>query len=161
MNDQATRQEIDQLVSFAIAGEEFGVDILKVREIIRVVNVTTVPQAPSFVEGVINFRGQIVPVVDLRRRFNLPSKAKDNNTRIIVMELADKTVGFLVDSVQEVIPIASVVIEAPHELVMSVATRYITGVVKLEDRLLILLDLDLVLTTAEQELLVVEQELTT
>ncbi len=154
---QASRDELYQLVNFDIANEEFGVDILKVQEIIRVLDVTRVPNCPAFVEGVINLRGKIVPVVDLRLRFSLPQIEKDNNTRIIVVELAEKTVGFLVDRVKEVIRIETSIIEPPPELVTNVQTRYITGVAKLEDRLLILLDLDRVLTTVEQELLTLEE----
>ncbi len=154
---QTSRDELYQLVNFDIANEEFGVDILKVQEIIRVLEVTRVPNCPEFVEGVINLRGKIVPVVDLRLRFNLPQIEKDNNTRIIVVELEQKTVGFLVDQVKEVIRIDTAIIEPPPELVTNVQTRYITGVAKLEDRLLILLDLDRVLTTAQQELLTLEE----
>ena len=98
-----------------------------------------------------------MPVVDLRLRFNLPQIEKDNNTRIIVVELEEKTVGFLVDRVKEVIRIETAIIDPPPELVTNVQTRYITGVAKLEDRLLILLDLDRVLTTVEQELLTLEE----
>ena len=155
---QASREELYQLVNFDIANEEFGVDILKVQEIIRVPEVTRVPNCPAFVEGVINLRGKIVPVVDLRLRFNLPKIEKDNNTRIIVVELEEKTVGFLVDRVKEVIRIETAIIDPPPELVTNVQTRYITGVAKLEDRLLILLDLDRVLTTAQQEVLLTLEE---
>lgn len=150
-------EEIYQLVSFVIDNEEFGVDVLKVQEINRVLELTRVPNCPDFVEGIINLRGRIVPVVDLRRRFNLPSIEKDNHTRIIVVELTDRTVGFLVDRVHEVIRIERAIIESPPDLVTNVQTRYITGVAKLDDRLLILLDLDSVLTTAEQKLLDLEE----
>jgi len=153
--EDARFKQVDtyRLVSL-IADEEFGIDILKVQEIIRALDMKRVTNAPEFVEGVINLRGQIVPVVDLRRRFNLPPKEKDSNTRIIVVALSGKTVGFLVDSVQEVIRVETTVIEPPPERVKRVATRYITGVARLEDRLLSLLDLDRVLTTDEQEALV-------
>lgn len=148
-----TQTDVYQLVSFEIAGEEFGVDILKVQEIIRVLDVTRMPNAPAFIEGVINLRGQIVPVIDLRQRFDLPSKEKDGNTRIVVVELSGKTVGFLVDRVQEVIRVETAIIEPPPDLVTNVQTRYITGVAKLEDRLLLLLDLDQILKADEQEAL--------
>ena len=146
--------ELYQLVNFDIGSEEFGVDILKVQEIIRVPEITRVPNCPEFVEGVINLRGKIVPVVDLRHRFKLPSIKKDNNTRIIVVELAEKTVGFLVDQVKEVIRVETAIIEAPPDLVTSAERRDITGVAKLEDRLLILLDLDQILHVAEEQALV-------
>lgn len=142
---------IYQLVSFVIENEEFGVDILKVQEIIRMVEITRVPKSPDFVEGVINLRGKIVPVIDLRKRFGIDKKEQDNETRIIVVELPDKVVGFLVDKVKEVIRVEKSVIEPPPELTTNVSANYITGVAKLEDRLLILLDLDKVLSSEEQE----------
>ncbi len=156
MSDSAThtnQEEIYQLVSFVIDNEEYGIDILKVQEINRVLEMTQVPSSPDFVECIINLRDRIVPVVDLRRRFNLPSIEKDNQTRIIVVDINDKTVGFLVDRVHEVIRIERASIEPTPDLVTNVQTRYITGVAKLDDRLLILLDLDSVLSTTEQQLL--------
>ncbi len=146
-----TNEMIYQLVSFVIESEEFGVDILKVQEIIRTVDITRVPKSPEFVEGVINLRGKIVPVIDLRKRFGMMPKERDNETRIIVVELTDKVVGFLVDKVKEVIRVEKSVIEPPPELTTSISSNYITGVAKLQDRLLILLDLNKVLSSDEQE----------
>jgi len=152
MNMGAQANEmIYQLVSFVVEKEEFGVDILKVQEIIRTVEITRVPKSPAFVEGVINLRGKIVPVIDLRKRFGIEKKAHDNETRIIVVELPDKVVGFLVDKVKEVIRVEKSVIEPPPELTTNINANYITGVAKLQDRLLILLDLDKVLSNEEQE----------
>ena len=149
-----SNETIYQLVSFVTENEEFGVDILKVQEIIRTVEITRVPKSPDFVEGVINLRGKIVPVIDLRKRFGIRSKERDNETRIIVVELTDKVVGFLVDKVKEVIRVEKSVIEPPPELTTNVNSNYITGVAKLQDRLLILLDLNKVLSSEEQEKLV-------
>ncbi len=146
-----SNEAIYQLVSFVIESEEFGVDILKVQEIIRTVEITRVPKSPDFVEGVINLRGKIVPVIDLRKRFGIGRKERDNETRIIVVELVDKVVGFLVDKVKEVIRVEKSIIEPPPELTTSISANYITGVAKLQDRLLILLDLDRVLSSEEQE----------
>ncbi len=146
-----TNEAIYQLVSFVIENEEFGVDILKVQEIIRTVEITRVPKSPTFVEGVINLRGKIVPVIDLRKKFGIDRRELDNETRIIVVELTDKVVGFLVDKVKEVIRVEKSIIEPPPELTTSISTNYITGVAKLQDRLLILLDLDRVLSSDEQE----------
>lgn len=142
-----------QLVSFLIETEEFGVDIIRVQEIIRLIDITRVPNTPEFIEGVINLRGRIVPVVDLRARFGMPKKERTNNTRIIVVELQDKVVGFMVDSVKEVIRVEKNIIEPPPDLAVGIDTPYIKGVAKLEDRLLILLDLEEVLTDQETELL--------
>ncbi|HYF03695.1 MAG TPA: chemotaxis protein CheW [Patescibacteria group bacterium] len=139
-----------QLVSFTLGEEEFGINILQVQEINRLVNITRVPNSPDFVEGVINLRGKIIPIVDLRKRFGMPSADDTKNSRIVVVELSlSKVIGFLVDSVQEVLRISSSVVEPPPAMVGNIAADYITGVGKLEDRLLILLDLEKVLNEGE------------
>lgn len=144
-------EELLQLVSFKIAEEEFGVDILKVQEIIRMLEVTRVPNAPEHVDGVINLRGKVIPIVNLRRRFGMERKERDKNTRIVVVELTNKVIGFVVDAVHEVLRIPRSVTEAPPSLVGGVREEYITGVGKLEDRLLILLDLERILTVNQLE----------
>ena len=131
-----------QLVTFNIAEEEFGVDILSVQEIIRLMQITTVPRAPTCIEGVINLRGKVIPVIDMRKRFNLPAIDRDSRTRIIVMEFGSKIVGFLVDAVSEVLRIPASTVESAPAVVSGVGSEYIKGVGKLDDRLLILLDLD-------------------
>jgi|SRR3972149_2097086 len=150
-----------QLVSFNLGDEEYGVEILKVQEINRMVHITRVPKAPHFVEGVINLRGKVIPIVDLRKRFGLPEKAPDRNTRIIVVETTGKTVGLIVDGVSEVLRLSSDTIEPPPPMVAGVDAEYIWGVGKLEDRLLILLDLGKVLAKETQELSVSEETLET
>lgn len=131
-----------QLVTFKIADEEFGVEILAVQEIIRIMQITTVPRAPAFIEGVINLRGKVIPVIDMRKRFGLPVVERDSQTRIIVMEFNQKIVGFLVDAVSEVLRIPAATVEAPPPVVAGIGSEYIKGVGKLDDRLLILMDLD-------------------
>ena len=131
-----------QLVTFIIEKEEFGIDILNVQEIIKPVDITRVPNARSYVKGVINLRGRIVPVVDLRTRFQLPYRQPDKNTRIVVVELEDKVVGFLMDEVRQVIRIDKHVIEPPPPQATGVDSNYLRGVAKLDDRLLTLLDLN-------------------
>jgi purine-binding chemotaxis protein CheW len=138
-----------QLVSFNIGDEEFGVDILQVQEINRMLDVTRVPNAPEYVDGVINLRGKVIPIVNLRRRFGMPRKERDKHTRIVVVELSGQVVGFVVDAVSEVLRISRAVTEPPPSIVGGVREEYITGVGKLEDRLLILLDLEKVLTAGE------------
>ena len=145
--------EMLQLVSFKIGEEEFGVDILKVQEINRVVQITQLPNAPDFIEGVMNLRGRVVPIVNLRKRFGLPAKEYDKNTRIIVVDLNGKTVGFIVDSVSEVLRLSKSVVEPPPDLVSGIDSEYITGIAKLDDRLLILLDLEKILTAEEKQTL--------
>jgi purine-binding chemotaxis protein CheW len=155
MNDTATKQvstdELLQLVSFNIGEEEFGVDILKVQEINRMVEITRVPNAPEYVDGVINLRGKVIPVINLRRRFGLQRKERDKNTRIIVVELSGKVLGFVVDAVSEVLRIPNSVTEPPPSIIAGIKAEYITAIGKLENRLLILLDLERVLTVEENE----------
>jgi len=137
--------ELLQLVSFKLGNEEFGVDILKVQEINRMLQVTHVPNAPPYVEGVINLRGKVIPVVDLRQRLGLERKENDKHTRIIVMELSGKVIGFVVDAVSEVLRIQKSVTEPPPQIGDGMNAQYITAVGKLDDRLLTLLDLEKVL----------------
>ncbi len=138
-----------QLVTFTIANEEFGVDILRVQEIIRFMEITKVPNAPHFVEGVINLRGKVIPIVDLRTRFGLVGKDKDSHTRIIVVDIQNTIVGFVVDSVSEVLRIKHDTVEPPPPVVAGIESEYIKGVGKLDDKLLILLDLDKLLGSQE------------
>ncbi|HID11269.1 MAG TPA: chemotaxis protein CheW [Candidatus Latescibacteria bacterium] len=144
-------EEMLELVGFKLEGEEFGVPIQSVREIIRMQNVTRVPHAPEFVEGVINLRGQVVPIVDLRKRLGMPPKESDRLTRIIIVEPDGELAGFIVDSVTEVLRLRGDQIEPPPEMAVRVEQRYITAVGKLDDRLLILLDLQQILSPEERE----------
>ncbi|MCX7875721.1 MAG: chemotaxis protein CheW [Melioribacteraceae bacterium] len=143
--------EILQLVSFKIANEEFGVDILNVQEINKMTQITKVPNAPDFVEGVINLRGRVIPIIDLRTRLKLEKKEHDKDTRIIVVEIDGKTVGFIVDAVKEVLRIPANIIEPPPQLATGIDSDFIRAVGKLEDRLLILIDLEKVLTEKDKE----------
>ncbi|MFZ1685067.1 MAG: chemotaxis protein CheW [Candidatus Zixiibacteriota bacterium] len=147
-NSNANSDEL-QLVSFNIGTEEFGVEILKVQEINRMVEITKVPQAPHYVEGVINLRGKVIPIIDLRKRFNLDVKEYDKNTRIVVVDISGSIMGMIVDAVSEVLRLPSSTIEPPPEIVTGLNAEYIKGVAKLEDRLLIFLDLSRVIDAAE------------
>jgi purine-binding chemotaxis protein CheW len=138
-----------QLVSFNIGSEEFGVDILKVQEINRMVEITKVPQAPHYVEGVINLRGKVIPIVDLRKRFDLELKEHDKNTRIVVVDIEGNVMGMIVDAVSEVLRLQASTIEPPPEIVTGINSDYIKGVAKLDDRLLIFLDLSKVINVGE------------
>ncbi|GIK22568.1 MAG: chemotaxis protein CheW [Ignavibacterium sp.] len=143
------QKELLQLVSFKIGDEEFGVDILSVQEINKMSQITKVPNTPVFIEGVINLRGRIIPVIDLRVKLGMIRKDHSKNTRIVVVELKDQTIGFIVDEVCEVLRIPKEITEAPPEMVGGVNSEYITSIGKLEDRLLILLDLNKILSTEE------------
>ena len=145
--------ELMQLVTFNSDQEEFGVDILKVQEIIRMMEITKVPKSPEFVEGVINLRGKVIPIIDLRKRFGVESRAHDKDTRIIVIDINSMTVGFVVDAVSEVLRISSDTVEPPPPVVANIESDYIKGVGKLQDRLLILLDLDRLLSGDEKTVL--------
>jgi purine-binding chemotaxis protein CheW len=151
MTSQAGSDELLQLVSFKIGDEEFGVDILKVQEINRMVEVTRVPNAPEYVDGVINLRGKVIPIVDLRRRLGMPRKEHSKDTRIVVVELNGKITGFVVDAVSEVLRIPRSVTEPPPSIVAGIEAEYITAVGKLEDRLLILLDLERIFSAQETQ----------
>ncbi len=140
-----------QIVVFGLGGEEFGVDISQVREIIKVPEVTRMPNSPEFVEGVINLRGTITPVVDLRKALNIiPGNGGNTDAvRIVIVEQGEKIIGMVVDAVSEVMRLSTGDIEANPTLTSEISAEYIRGVGKLEDRLLILLDLNKVLSQQE------------
>ncbi|MCG2710867.1 MAG: chemotaxis protein CheW [Candidatus Omnitrophica bacterium] len=150
MADAGKKNEEIQLVVFKIGDEEFGVEINQVREIVKLVSITRMPKAPVFIEGVVNLRGQIITVIDLAKRLDLPSAGKTDSTRIMVVEVGEDTVGMIVDSVSEVLRLSADNIEdTPSFIETEVHERYLRGVGKSEDRLLILLDLNEVLSTEE------------
>jgi len=134
-------EELLHLVTFRLAKEEYGVAIANVQEIIRATDITPVPGAPEHVRGVINLRGKIIPVVDLRRRFALPEADHSDAQRIVVVELGPKRIGMLVDSVSQVIKVPAGVVEEMPEEATGVDENYIKGIGKLDDRLIIILDL--------------------
>ena len=130
-----------QVVGFRIGDETFGVRIGSVREIVRVPEITAVPNAPDTIEGVINLRGKIIPVMDLRKRFGQTEIQADKKNRILVVELNNKLVGLIVNAASEVLKIAPSEIEAPGNLFADGESGYVTGVGKLKGRLIILLDI--------------------
>ncbi len=140
-----------QFVVFNLGTEEFGVEISQVREIIKMTAVTKVPNAPYFVEGMINLRGQITAVTDLRKMLNIASKddSHDDKTRIVIVELPNMSMGMIVDAVLEVLSLSAKDIDDKPTIISEVSTEYIRGVGKLEDRLLILLDLNKILSHQE------------
>ncbi|HVJ49537.1 chemotaxis protein CheW [Desulfitobacterium sp.] len=132
----------EQLVTFGLGSEEFGVDIMLVQEIIRIPPITRVPKAPSFIEGVINLRGNVIPVVSLRNRFGMDSAEETDFSRIIVLEVANRVFGIRVDAVTEVLRLDTDAIEPPPPIALGIDSHYIRGVGKIGERLLILLDLE-------------------
>ncbi len=149
---QAMKGETVQVIVFKLGEERYGVDISQVREIIRPSQITKIPNAPEFVEGVINLRGQITTIVNLRKRFGLPPKPIDNDTRIIVVEYENAVIGMMVDTVSEVKYLAQKDIEALPSIITSrEEAKFLKGVGKLPDGLLILIDLNRVLNEGEVE----------
>ena len=138
-----------QLVVFQLARETYGVEIGWVREIIAWQAITRLPGAPDFVEGVINLRGHVIPVVDLRKRFGLAAEVDPRRTRIVVVEVAPYTLGLVVDAVSEVLRVPEASIESAASVLSGVDVAYILGVAKLEGRLIILLNLPKLLQPGE------------
>lgn len=135
-----------QLVSFRLAQEEYGVEITKVQEIILMGEITRVPQTPTYIKGLINLRSTVIPIIDLRLRFGLPQEEPTDETRIMVVNVAGKTIGIIVDAVSEVLRISNNQIAPTPPTVAGLERNYLTGLVKLESRLLILLDIDQILS---------------
>ncbi len=142
-------KELKQFVIFKLGDEEYGVNILQVKTIERLMEITRVPKAPDFVEGVINLRGEVVPVIDLRKRFELPERTNTDNTRIIIVSIEGITVGMIVDSATEVLQISEESIDPAPSIIGSIDSDYIDGVGKIDGRLLILLNLKKVLKSEE------------
>lgn len=139
-----------QLVIFNLAQEAFGVDISTVESIIKMQSITSMPHAPRFVEGITNLRGRILPVIDLRKRLDFPVSPITRDSRIIVADLAGMTVGMVVDGVNEVLRVNDDVVEPAPAVISSVDSDFIRGIAKIEERLVILLDLDRILNVREQ-----------
>ena len=131
-----------QLVSFRLADEEFGLDIKKVREIIRVGEITRLPQTPLYVKGLINLRSTVIPVIDLKLRVGLPESERTDETRIMVADVGGRTIGVIVDSVSEVLRISEHQIVPPPLTVAGLGRDYFVGIARLEDRLVIVLDIE-------------------
>ncbi len=146
-----TAVDDEQVVVFDVAQESYAVNIARVHEIIRPQQITVIPGAPACVEGVINLRGKVIPVLDLRKRFHLAAEDLTRTSRIVVVEINDQTLGLIVDGVSEVLRIATDRIEPPSPLVTGIDSRYLRGIAKLEGRLIVLLDLDQVLSPIEQQ----------
>jgi len=142
MSDTQVMDAEEQVVVFELANEVYGVDISRVQEIIRMTTITRLPRAPEFVEGIINLRGKVIPVVDLKKRFGLAESDQTKASRIVVVDVGDHTIGMVVDAVSEVLRVPTSAVEPPSPVVTSVESDYIRGIAKLEGRLIILLDLD-------------------
>jgi len=147
---EITKDGETQLVVFRMEKEEFACNINDVREVLKMIRVTPLPRSLDFVEGVINLRGDVIPVIDLRKRFGLAEAERTDESRIIIVEVEDRMVGLTVDSVTEVIRLMQNQIQDAPTQVAGGKTDLIMGVGKIEERMLIILNLDKILTSEEQ-----------
>lgn len=151
VNSDESRGELIQLVSFNLDQEEYGVDVLKVREIIRVPVITRVPNTPHYVDGVINLRGKVIPIINMRKKFGLMETENDKQTRIMVMDVDGELMGFTVDAVSEVIRISGSEIQpSPAVVASGIDQECIAGVINQAERLLVLLDLEKMFSAEEK-----------
>ena len=142
--------ELRQLISFSVGEEEYGLELARVKEVIRVREITWLPKAPSFVRGIINLRGDVIPIIDLRDEFGLDSREDTAQTRVIVVEMEGRFMGLVVDSASQVVRISADQVDPPPPVPGGFSQELITGVGKLEDRLVILLNPDAILTVEEK-----------
>jgi purine-binding chemotaxis protein CheW len=140
-----------QLVSFQLGKELYGIEITKVREIILITEITRIPQTPHYVKGLINLRSTVIPVIDLRSLFGLQEGAMTDESRIMVLQAKGKTIGIVVDAVSEVLRVKHDHIAPPPPTVAGLGREYLTGLVKLDKQLLILLDIDKILDNHSDE----------
>lgn len=139
--------DLNQFVVFKLGIEEYAIPILKVNEIIRLkgISITEVPNTKKYIMGIVNLRGEVIPVLDLRLRFNMPKNQLDTSHRILIVRIQNKNIGFLVDSVSEVAQLITDDITEPPEEISDVNSRYITGVAKYKDRIMIILNIDMIM----------------
>ncbi len=149
MAERDTVPEAQRVVAFRLGGEEFGIDVMRVSEVLHVPEVRAVPRAPDFVEGVVSVRGSIVPVIDMRKRFSLP-QGPGESSRLLITTIGDREVGLVVDSVPAVIPLAPNSISEPPDYFKGLAGRYLEGIAKDESRLIILINVEEILSSQER-----------
>lgn len=153
MADIVKKTEEDKMkfAVFSIGKVEFALDIMRIKEIVKPLKINTIPKAPRFIEGVINLRGKIIPIVDLRKRFGVKiPESPLSSERIIIVRLEKKIIGLIVDSVSDVISLGKGDISPPPEIVKGVSAQFIKGLGKIGDRLALLMDLDRILTVSER-----------
>lgn len=142
---ESAQQPIKKVIVFALSDKEYAIEIDVVQGIERIMGITRVPGTPSYVKGVINLRGVVTPVIDLRERFGLETKELDDSTRIIIVSLETYDVGLVVDAANDIVDVPVHLIEAQPEVVGSISSEFIAGVAKVESRLFVLLELEKVL----------------
>ncbi len=147
-----SERSVIQLVSFVLEEVEYGINILGVHEIMRYPEITRLPNAPGYIKGVINLRGNIIPVIDMRTRFGMSEAENTELTRIIVVETGEKLIGLLVDNVHQVVRLPEASIDSPAGLIEGVSEEYIVGIGRLRDRLIVILNLDNILFLEENRI---------
>ena len=151
MQTSVIHSDMLQLVTFKLAGQKYAVDILKVQEINNMKEITTIPNAPHFLEGAVNLRGKVIPVLNLRKKFSLEVRNLSELDKIVIMDIRGVIMGTIVDSVSDVLRIAKDVVEPPPPVSANVSSRFIAGIAKLEEGLVILLDMDQLLDQGEHQ----------
>lgn len=149
---------LTQVVSFQLAGEEYGLNIMSVQEIILMGEITQIPEVPSYIRGLINLRGKVIPILDLRSRFRMPTTEVNEHTRIIVVNGADTTFGLVVDAVSQVLRLEGEQIEPPPAGLANIDQAYLQGLVKMEKKIMILLDVDKIISQEDQQCLTNNEE---
>ncbi len=154
MDAVATKKEVTEgkFLTFALSNEEYGIEILRAREIIGLMDITTVPQTPDYMKGVINLRGKVIPVIDLRLKFSMSEEVHTKETCVIVVEVNNTQIGIIVDSVSEVLDIKSGEIEEAPSFGQGIDTDFIMGMGKTKEQIIILLDIEEVLSPEELEM---------
>lgn len=142
MESSIVGEEVLQFVTFTLNNEEYAVDILNVQEINRITEIAKVPNSPDFIEGVVNLRGKVIPVINLRKIFGFEEKDTDDTSRIIIMEIQGITNGLIVDSVSEVLRMPASLIEPPPSMSSELNSKFIKGIAKIEGRLIIMLEIN-------------------
>ncbi|UNC91775.1 chemotaxis protein CheW [Candidatus Contubernalis alkaliaceticus] len=149
MADEGISREI-QVVAFCLEDEEFAIDIQQLREVLKYTDITPLPQTSQFIEGVINLRGEVIPVIDLRKRFGLDSGEQDSHTRIIIVEIREDLIGLIVDQVSEVLHLTGEQIEPPPSSVSGCIIDFIQGIGKIAERLIIILKPEKIISSQER-----------
>jgi len=139
-----------QLVVSELSKEEYGIPITQIQEIIKIPEITRIPNMPDFIEGVINLRGKIIPIIDLRKRFRLDQKQKDEETRIVIANIGGQPIGLISDSVSEVIRLSQEDIDPVPPIISHINSEYLSGVGKMDKRIIILLNLEKILSDLEK-----------
>jgi purine-binding chemotaxis protein CheW len=142
-----------QVACFYIGEEEYAIDIMKIKEIIRPLKITFIPNSPPFIEGAINLRGMVIPVIDMRKRFNIPPENNIKKIKFIITVIENRIIGLIVDDVSRIIKIRLEDLLPPPSIFKGVDSKFIYGLYRDEDNLLVLLDLDNILTTSEKDML--------